>query len=65
MRLAAKFGEPEKFAEWVTEVDEEQQQALLAEGEELCVQLDPAEVCDIAQGVADDEELLEACGDSD
>lgn len=35
LRLMAKFKEPEKFAEWVEEIDEEQQEALLGlEGDE-------------------------------
>ena len=29
LRLMARFNQPEKFAEWVEEIDEEQQLALL------------------------------------
>lgn len=37
MQLVGKFREPDKFAEWVTQIDEDQQQALLNEGKEVFV----------------------------
>lgn len=49
LRLVANFGEPEDFADWVTQVDEEQQQTLLAEREDVCVQAEPAEMREIGQ----------------
>lgn len=40
LRLVQKFKEPEKFAEWVTEIDEADLKAMMQEGEEILVQDD-------------------------
>ncbi len=55
LRLMAKFKEPEKFVEWVSEYDEEQQEAMLHlhSDEELLIE-HPADQEDVEQ----DEEML-------
>jgi len=58
LRLMARFNQPEKFAEWVEEIDEEQQLALLglADDEEFV----PAFEMD-----AFDSDVMAESGDSD
>lgn len=54
LRLMAKFKEPEKFAEWVEEIDEEQELALLglADDEEFL----PAYQVDVDSDAAGDSD---------
>lgn len=62
LQLAGKFRQPEKFAEWVTEVNEEEQQALMDEAKAVHV-LEPEsdELLDIAKGVDQDEDYYDGC----
>jgi hypothetical protein len=62
LQLAAKFRQPEKFAEWVTEVNVEEQQALMNEAKALHVsEPESDELLDIAQGVEQDEDFYDGC----
>ena len=66
LQLVGKIFEPEKFAEWVSEVDEDQLQALLDESKEVLEQVESDELLKIAQGVAeDDDEVVDAGQESD
>lgn len=51
----------------MTEVDEDQQQALLnsKEGKEVFVKVESGDLLDIAQGVAGDDEAVDAGHESD
>ena len=56
LRLAERCKQPEEFDAWMTEVDEDEQEALLQESKELFMAEESEEMLDVAKGVADDEQ---------